>query len=127
MTAGVLARYTKSQRKADRARLGLLQQNIVLPATLKRYCVMFDGFSDFCRQRHPIPTLHFSKSEKVDLNLVVYFEGLWLEGEGKSIAEYTLAAILHFVPSLRGQLFCSARTLAAWRRLELPARAPLSL
>merc|ERR1712015_316672 len=64
----------------------------------------------------------------VDARLADYFEYLWEDGEGLSVANYTLAAVVHFIPAMGSKLPAARRTIKGWRKLELPARAtPLTL
>jgi hypothetical protein len=60
----------------------------------------------------------------VDELLSNYIEHLWEDGEGRSSASNVVAGLQHFKPLLRRKLICSWRLLAAWAKLELPARAP---
>eukprot|EP00438_Fugacium_kawagutii_P022997 Skav216830 [mRNA] locus=scaffold2314:115102:115962:+ [translate_table: standard] len=56
-----------------------------------------------------------------------YIEALWDQGEPKSLANYTLAAIQHFKPQSKHHLPWSWKLAKVWNSLELPQRAtPLS-
>ena len=122
----VLSRRSKFERREDRAKIGSIGSNLVLSKTLARYEICFDDFSSFIRSLKDARVC--SESEFVDGGLVQYLEHLWQEGEGLAVANYTLAGILHFIPSLRTELSCSRRIIKGWQRLELPARAtPLTL
>ena len=126
MVKQILSRCSKAERREERAGIGKIGDNLVLPSTLLRYGASFDAFRSFIqrlaiRRTSTIP-------EYIDFALVEYLEHLWQEGEGVAVGNYTLAGLLHFVPSLRGELHCARRILKGWHRLELPARAaPLTM
>ena len=111
----------------DRAQFGTISNNLVLPATLQRYRDSFDLFKLFVRGLAP-RRADDGTFDYIDFALVQYLEHLWQEGEGISVANYSLAELVHFVPAIRAHLHCSRRILKGWQKLELPARAcPLSL
>ena len=121
MVKQVLARGSKEERRADRARFGTLQGNLVGDITLRRYEASFDLFVVFFK-------VYFKGTsrfviEHVDMAFAAYLESLWHEGDGKTQAEYAYAAICHFIPRVRGNLPSGMRLLSGWRRMELPARA----
>ena len=47
MAKGLAARASRLERRADRAKIGYLRDNIVTSVTLQRYCDAFDAFSVF--------------------------------------------------------------------------------
>ena len=63
-------------------------------------------------------------ASEVDLQLSVYIENLWEEGESRSLATDCLSGIQMFLPSLKRNLFGSWRLVTAWQKHELPTRAP---
>lgn len=126
MAKQVLSRRSKAERRKDRASIGSIDENLVLPKTLARYGSCFDVFQLF------VWTLGLRRWSTeggfVDFALAEYFEHLWQEGEGLAVGNYTLAGLLHFIPPLREKLPCARCILKGWQRLEFPARsAPLTL
>ena len=114
----ILSRRSKAERREERAGIGKIGDNLVLPSTLLRYGASFDAFRSFIqrlaiRRTSTIP-------EYIDFALVAYLEHLWQEGEGVAVGNYTLAGLLHFVPSLRGELHCARRIL---KRMAPPRTA----
>ena len=59
-----------------------------------------------------------------DLLTAESIEHLWREGDGRSMREDVLSALCHRVPRLRHQFPASWRLLSAWKKVELPCRAP---
>ena len=121
MVKRILSRRSKAERREERAGIGTIGDHLVLSSTLLRYEASFDAFRLFIRRLAIRRT--GTVPEFIDIALVQYLEHLWQEGEGLAVGNYTLAGLLHFVPSLRSDLHCARRILKGWQRLELPARA----
>jgi hypothetical protein len=49
---------------------------------------------------------------------------LWEDGAGRAESSYVAAGLQHFVETIKGKLPCTWRLAHAWRKHELPARAP---
>ena len=65
-----------------------------------------------------------SHTDDLDLVVSAWVEHLWHEGDGRSVATDTIAALGWKVPSYKGHLRGSSELCKAWGRTELPARAP---
>ena len=117
-----LAHSARLARKAGRAAVGSLRDNIISERNQIRYdffARMF--FAAAFGTPHPQSVSSFSQLDEL---LMGYVEALWEEGEPKGWAAYTIAAIQHIIPSARHRLPGAWRLKAAWDRLELPVRAP---
>lgn len=53
-----------------------------------------------------------------------YLEFLWMEGEGRSLASDTIAALQDQEPHLKNKLAHSWRLIKTWLAHEIPNRAP---
>jgi hypothetical protein len=69
-----------------------------------------------------IPNLP-SCSLELDQLVAQFVEELWQDGEPKSAASYTVAAVQHFMPEMKNNLRCAWRLVRAWGKLEMPERA----
>ena len=78
----------------------------------------FFCFLDVCRK--PLPCTVW----RLDDELSQYVEELWAAGDGLTQAEYTLAALQHFVPQLHGRIPGAWKKLKTWRRHEMPRCGP---
>jgi hypothetical protein len=120
----VLDVASKQARKLQRNSLGRLSDNVVRPATLKRYdtaCLLF--FRHLRNENVELPSDHSA----LDSVVCAYIEVLWQEGESKSLAGDLLSGLQHHTPALKGWLNGGWRLHGAWSKLELPARAlPIS-
>ena len=58
------------------------------------------------------------------MKMCEYIEKVWEEGDSRNWATDAVSGLMHFIPSLRGQLRGSQRLLRAWSKMELPTRAP---
>ena len=115
---------TAAQRQQFRRRLGSLQSNIIQHVTLSRYALHFNRFAEFLRT---FSSTWPTEADEYDAHLTDYLELLWDTGEPKTTAAYTLAAVHHYVPTLRRKLPRAWRLKIIWDRLELPCQAlPLS-
>ena len=112
---------TKLERKEVRHHLGPLKSLLVTPKTLARYKAAVLYF--FCFLKANDMPQGRSASE-VDLQMSVYIENLWEEGESRSLATDCLSGIQMFLPSLKRNLYGSWRLVTAWQKHELPTRAP---
>ena len=114
----------KGRRKAERQRLGKLRQLVVSSKTEDRYRDSFDKFREF----HKFDE-HFALPEWTVFDDMVaeYIESLWEDGEPKSLANYTLAAIQFYRPEVKHRLPWSWKLVKVWNKVEVPQRAaPLS-
>ena len=60
----------------------------------------------------------------LDLELMEFVEVCWDEGEGVSLPTNAKCGLVHRFPHLRLHFVGTGRLLAAWRKSELPCRAP---
>ena len=115
---------SKQHRKVERQKIGSLSSQIVEVKTRARYEECFEKFRKFHRLQ-----AEFGLPEATLFDEMVgeYVEYLWENGEAKSEASYTLAAIQYFRPQAKNHLPWSWKLAKAWNRIELPTRAtPLS-
>lgn len=111
----------RAARRAVRQQLGPLRQLTVQPKTRARYAKALDKFFFYMRERDlQLPT------RKVLLDPLIsdYVEHLWANGEGRSLASDTIAALQDKDPSIKGHLASSWRLLKTWNAHEIPNRAP---
>ena len=116
-----LAHQAKEDRRQARQSLGRLKGNGIKPATLSKYTKYMNRFSVWATGR-----IDFELPTYLQLGdwLQEYIEGLWQEGEPKSWATLTLAAVQHSMPSSKRRLSGAWRTKSAWGRIQLPSRVP---
>ena len=112
---------SKAERKEIRAKLGSLKDLTIQPKTKARYDKALDKFHSYLRQRELVLP---RQRALLDSLLSEYLEYLWSEGEGRSLASDTIAAIQHYDPPIKGQLMSSWRLLKTWVQNEIPCRAP---
>ena len=112
---------SQQERKKVRSKLGSLKGLTVQPRTRERYTDCLNRFFDWLAGEG----LVLPKRQNLLDGLVSdYLEHLWAVGEGKSIANNTLAALQDRDPSLKRKLPASWRLLKAWTSVEIPNRAP---
>ena len=111
---------SKQHRKVERGKIGSLGSQIIQTKTHARYTDCFEKFRKFHRL-----TSEFSLPEASFFDEMVgeFIEHLWEEGDTKSEASYTLAAIQFFRPQSKGHLQWSWKLAKAWNKIELPTRA----
>ena len=122
-----MARRTRITGKAIKARgrerqkKGTLANLAVLPSTLNKYRQAMWAFSNHLDSFDlDIPGTNWALDDAV----CAYVEDLWADGEHLGHAEIILAAFHHFALQLIGRLPGAWRRVGAWRRNELPHRAP---
>ena len=103
--------------------MGRLQDQRVSPGTAERYQRSLEELCHFAR----IPSENLLRRDNLGDILSDYLEKLWEDGDTKTMASYTLAAVQYFRPQVKGQLTKAWKLLALWGKLEQPRRAtPLS-
>ena len=112
---------TKAERKAVRQKLGSLRDLTIQPKTRARYDAAIQRFHSYLRSRELV-----LPKQRALLDSIVsdYLEYIWMEGEGRSLASDTIAALQHYDPKVKGQLAGSWRLLKTWVAHEIPCRAP---
>ena len=111
----------QQERKAIRKQLGPLRALTVQAPTRARYDKALQKFFRFLESRGvDLPT----RVGQMDVVVAEYIESLWEEGEGRSLASDTLAALQDTQPQLRNHLPACWRLLKTWHMNEIPARAP---
>ena len=91
------------------------------PRTKQRYELCLQQFFDWLTgEGLTLP----KRVTDMDLLVSDYLEHLWAIGEGKSVANNTLAALQDRDPNLRRKLPGSWRLMKAWATAEIPNRAP---
>ena len=120
----IAAAATKDSRKRERQKIGPLKHQVIAAKTEERYEKCFAAFLRFHRLQKNFALPAF---EVFDDMVAEFVEALWDEGEPKSQANYTLAAIQFYKPQAKHHLPWSWRLVKVWNTLELPQRAtPLS-
>ena len=84
----------------------------------KRACRAFFHFRETANTRPAV------SPEALDEILCQFIEAAWEEGDPKSVGDNARSGLMHFLPRLRGKLHGSQRLLTAWKKHELPQRAP---
>ena len=113
-------RISKQERQAARAKLGKLQNLVIRRKTLLRYDRACKAFFLWCQ----LYGLALDALAPIQSALSRFIQELWEEGEPRSLAEDTCSGIMHHIEDTRGELKGAKRLLLAWRRNELPNRAP---
>ena len=111
----------KGTRKKDRAKLGNLPDLILAKNTLTRYSRATLGclnYLFFCG----VVLSEISSERRFDGLVGEYLKNLWTEGEPKSYANMTVAAVQHFFPGMKHRLVVSWRLCSAWQRAEGASR-----
>jgi hypothetical protein len=111
----------KAARKASRKTMGPLRRLVVTKRTETRYttaCTKFFQWLSLADRSIPDAMADF------DDILAEYIEHLWEDGAGRAESSYVAAGLQHFVESVKGNIPCTWRLAHAWRKHELPARAP---
>ena len=120
-TTKVMEGKSQQERTKVRSKLGSLKGLTVQPRTRQRYTDCLNRFFDWMAGEG----LALPKRQALLDSLVSdYLEFLWASGEGKSIANNTLAALQDRDPSLKRKLPSSWRLFKAWTTVEIPNRAP---
>ncbi len=115
------AAAARGRRKILRKRAGSLHGRVIQPGTAKRYRVHVKEFFRWCaRTGRTIPT----SAVAFDTLLCAYAEGLWEEGDSKSVLVNTLSGLTYFTISLKGKLPGAWRLYTAWNKHEPGQRAP---
>ncbi|CAK0829863.1 unnamed protein product [Prorocentrum cordatum] len=113
-------RQPQKARKAHSAKRGTrLKLLRVTSTTLHRYRAAAKRVLDFWDAIGLMP----SGPLDTDEGIAEYIEMLWSEGQPVSLANYVVAAIGFFFPSVKQSLGLSWSLLKAWRRCEPPVRA----
>ena len=104
-----------------RRRLGTLAKNRVANFTVQRYWIAAVGF--FVALHHYWGAPLAENYIDLDRQICYYIEHLWHEGDSVNLACDVISGIQHFLLTRRS--FPGAWSLVhAWRRVELPHRAP---
>lgn len=93
----------------------------VQPKTRQRYNRALEKFWLYLRQRDLVLPY---REQLLDPLLSDYIEYLWSQGEGRSLACDTIAALQDKDPHIRRYLAACWRLLKTWSSHELPNRAP---
>ena len=111
----------KKERIAVRKTLGPLQSLTVQSKTKDRYFKARQRFYEFLKKEgFEIPR----RRQDLDVLVSEFIEHLWASGEGRSLANDTVAGLQDKDPRLRGQLPASWHLLKTWSLNEIPNRAP---
>ena len=111
----------KRQRKAQRMPgVGVLRTCSVKAITRTRYEEHFEKYQAWLRSHGLCPTTHGG----IDETLALHLEEEYLEGIGYASAQYTLAAVMFYVPALKGagqgKLALTRQAMKGFRSLAPP-------
>jgi len=111
---------TRAERQQQRRQLGRLTDLRLRPRTLERYRQSVRMLARWLENQG----LAFADSyEGLDRQLMEFIEHLWDTGESRSVGNYTLAAVQHFL-NVRARFVGAWSLISAWQRMELPVRTP---
>lgn len=116
----IAAAASKQERQRERRKIGSLKGQVIAAKTEERYHTCYEAFLKFHRlhRNFSVPA-----AEVFDEMTAEFIESLWDQGEPKSQANYTLAAIQFFKPQVKHHLPWSWKLVKVWQSLELPQRA----
>ena len=121
MPKRVLEANTPAQRAKQRRTLGTLRQLTVQPQTRQRYNKAVNEFMKFLKSNSvTLP----DKRDRLDPLVCDYLEHLWYHGQGRGLANDTLAGLQDVDPKIKGCLPGAWRLLKTWGVNEVPSRAP---
>ena len=110
----------QQQRKAARQTLGKLANLTIQKKTAERYEMAVMHFFQW--------TANERRSLRNQADTITaaeeWVEECWAEGDSLSVAADTLSGLQHFLPDLKGHLRQAWRLIGAWRKQEIPRRAP---
>ena len=121
MPKKVLEGITPAAKASQRRKLGSLRSLTVQPATRQRYDKAVNGFLSFLKTNQVVLP---SRRDLLDPLVCDYLEELWSSGQGRGLANDTLAGLQDFDAKIRGCLPGAWRLLKAWHVNEIPNRAP---
>ena len=116
----IVAKHTKEERKIERKKIGKLKAQVIAKKTEERY---EDCFTEFRRYHGLKLDFVMPSAQLFDDMVAEYVEWMWKQGEPKSMANYTLAAVQFFRPETKHHLPWSWKLVKVWNSLELPQRA----
>ena len=116
----IAAGTSKEQRKESRKKIGPLRRQVVSSKTEDRYK---ESFRKFCQFHHFAINFSIPQGPVFDDLVSEYIEHLWEEGEPKSTANYTLAAIQFYRPQTKHNLPWAWKLVKVWNAVEFPQRA----
>ena len=93
-------RETKAERKAERQKIGKLEDQRTSPGTSARYQRALDELCEFSKASQS----DLLKRSDLGGILCAYNEKLWEDGETKLTGSYTMAAVQFFRPELKVNL-----------------------
>eukprot|EP00438_Fugacium_kawagutii_P003864 Skav231339 [mRNA] locus=scaffold2490:144917:145995:- [translate_table: standard] len=112
---------SQESRKEFRRQLGTLRELTVQPVTRSRYQQALEKFYQYLQQENLVLP---HRMQSMDPLVADYIEFLWADGQGKTVASNTVAALQDKHPQLKGKLLESWRLLRTWSSHEVPNRAP---
>ena len=110
---------TRMGRAAARKQIGKLKHQVISEKTERRYELAYQSFLQFHQldRYFQLPPL-----ELLDDMVAEYVEYLWEDGQTKSQANYTLAAIQFFRPQTKQHLPWAWKLAKTWNQVEIPCR-----
>ena len=116
----VSAQGTRMGRAAARKEIGKLRHQVVSKKTEARYEQAYKEFLQFHKLEKYFTLPPF---EILDDMVAEFVEYLWEDGQTKTQANYTLAAIQYFRPQAKQHLPWSWKLTKVWNQVEIPIRA----
>ena len=111
----LVTKRTRAERKAQRRNI-LLEDATITDKTRERY---FNGLSRL------LPTLErVQQLNGLDYAVSQWIEDQWADGEALYLVSDALCGLHYYEPWSKGKLPMSWRLFSAWRKLEIPTRAP---
>ena len=110
----------KQQRKTAREALGHLANLIIEKRTALRYEAAVTAFFLWADRAYKV----LDSAEATIEAAQAWVEECWNNGDSLSVAADTLSGLQHFISGFKGKLRFAWRLIGAWKRHELPKRAP---
>ena len=113
--AQLVTKRTRAERKAQRRNI-LLEDATITEKTRQRY---FNGLSKL------LPVLQLVQQlNGLDFAVSQWVEDRWTDGEALYVISDALCGLHFYEPWTKGKLPQAWRLFSAWRKLEVPSRAP---
>ena len=117
----VAAKASRAVNAANRKGMGTLASRRVQARTLTRYNAALNHFFEWMSEEgEQLP----GRTEDLDVLTCRWVEYCWQDGHGQGRAADVVCSLCLRSPSLRGHFNGSWALLKAWKRTELPTRAP---
>ena len=119
MSKSVQWKESKAERRAERQKIGRLEDQRISPLTAARYSESLRDLREFTG----LQTAELLQRGDIDDILSSYIEVLWEDGETKTKGNYVIAAVQFQRAALKGKLQRAWKLMTLWNKLEQPRRA----